>query len=76
MPGRRVIALLLAALGIALLPAGLLALGLSTVPGCFTGWAAGWIAVAAVLSLAELKPRLYGLSTLASRATSSGGSNR
>lgn len=59
-PGRRVIAFLLAALGIVLLPAGLLALGLSTVPGYFTGWAAGWIGTAAVVWLVDSRtPRRW-----------------
>ncbi|MEV5535405.1 hypothetical protein AB0L13_01000 [Saccharopolyspora shandongensis] len=52
-PGRRATAFLLAALGIVLVPAGLLLLGSSTVPGYFTGWAAGWIVVAAAAWLAD-----------------------
>ncbi|WP_190817287.1 hypothetical protein [Saccharopolyspora pogona] len=59
-PGRRVIAFLLAALGIVLLPAGLLVFGLSTVPGYFTGWAAGWIGIAAVVWLVDSRtPRRW-----------------
>ncbi|MFI0466371.1 hypothetical protein ACH347_20020 [Saccharopolyspora sp. 5N102] len=59
-PRRRATAFLLAALGIVLVPAGLLLLGSSTVPGYFTGWAAGWIVVAAAAWLADSRtPRRW-----------------
>ncbi|MEV6230557.1 hypothetical protein AB0L88_22120 [Saccharopolyspora shandongensis] len=59
-PRRRAIAFLLAALGIVLVLAGLLLLGSSTVPGYFTGWAAGWIVVAAAAWLADSRtPRRW-----------------
>ncbi|MEV0697568.1 hypothetical protein AB0I53_06560 [Saccharopolyspora sp. NPDC050389] len=59
-PARRMTAFLLAALGIVLIPTGLLLLVLSTVPGYFSGWAAGWIVVAAAAWLADFRtPRRW-----------------
>lgn len=59
-PGRRPVAIVLAALGVVLLPVLALLLALPTAPGFILVWAALWIAIAAVCWLLDLRtPRRW-----------------